>query len=275
MLSFNIDKQTCNKCGLCVADCPAMIIDMENSYPSIAVDKESTCFKCQHCLAICPTGALSILGKKAEDSRPIKGNLPDPDKLEILIKGRRSVRRYHDENLDPELMQRLLDVAWHAPSGHNSRQVLFTVIDNKDEMSRIREETMAGLIKVVRENRLPAGMEFIAEFVKLWEGHGVDVVFRGAPHMIIASAPKDGVSPMADCLIALSYFELFAQSLGVGTVWGGIAKWAFNDLVPELRTKLGIPQNNLIGYAMAFGKPAVHYQRTVENGRANVARVTV
>ena len=44
------------------------------------------------------------------------GSYPEPDKLETLIKGRRSFRQYRDANLDPALLQRLLDVAWHAPT---------------------------------------------------------------------------------------------------------------------------------------------------------------
>jgi len=275
MLKFTVDEQKCTKCGYCVNDCPAGIIDMNTAYPALATEQEAACFKCQHCLAVCPTGAISILGKNPENSQQLKGNLPDPDRLETLIKGRRSVRRYRDENLAPELIQRLLDVAWHAPTGHNARRVMFTVIDDKEVMARFREEAMQGLMRVVRENRLPAGMGFVAELVSLWEEHRVDTVFRGAPHLIVASAPKAGATPEADCLIALSYFELFAQSLGVGTVWDGIAKLTFNDLVPELSKTLGIPDNHLIGYAMAFGKPAVKYHRTVEQDKASIVNVNI
>ncbi|NVN92388.1 MAG: nitroreductase family protein [Desulfuromonadales bacterium] len=273
MLKFSIDKQKCTKCGFCANDCLAGIINMNTAYPAIAAKQEVSCFKCQHCLAICPTGAISILGKNPENSQPLKENLPDPDRIETLIKGRRSVRQYRDENLAPELIQRLLDVAWHAPTGRNARRVMFSVINDKEAMARFREEAMQGLMRVVRENRLPAGMKFVAELVSLWEEHRVDTVFRGAPHLIVASAPKVGATPEADCLIALSYFELFAQSLGVGTVWGGIAKLTFNDLVPELRKTLGIPDKHLIGYAMAFGKPAVIYHRTVEQEKASIVYV--
>ena len=94
MLDFIINTDTCTRCGQCVADCPARIIAMEEDVPSIALDKEASCYKCQHCLAVCPTGALSILGLKPTGSRPLAGSYPDPDRLEALIKGRRSVRRY-------------------------------------------------------------------------------------------------------------------------------------------------------------------------------------
>lgn len=273
MLQFEIDLGKCTGCGLCAQDCPANIIGLQAGYPAIAEEQEGVCFRCQHCLAVCPFGAVSILGKKPEDSRPLKDNLPSPDQMETLIKGRRSVRRYCDENLEPELIQRLLDVAWQAPTGHNARQVRFTLIDDKEVMAKFREETMQGLAMVVRENKLPVGLEFFVDLVRLWEEQRVDTVFRGAPHLIVTSAPRGWASPLQDCLIALSYFELYAQSLGVGTVWDGIAKLAIDDLVPELRQTLRIPDDHLVGYAMAFGKPMVNYHRTVESGTANILRI--
>lgn len=268
MLDFRVNREFCTKCGLCIADCPAMIIAMDSGYPAIAPEKEATCYRCQHCLAVCPTGAVSILGLKPTGSRPLTGNLPDPYKLETLMKGRRSIRRYQDENLEPALLQKLLEVAWHAPTGVNSRQVRFTVVDDKDRMAALRNEVMSGLNRLVRENALPDGMSYYAGFIRMWEENRVDIIFRGAPHLLIASAPQNVPSPLPDCLIALTYFELFAQANGVGTVWGGLVKWAINDLLPETRKVLGIPDDHLIGYTMLFGRPAVHYARTVQHGPA-------
>ncbi|MBL0225070.1 MAG: nitroreductase family protein [Geobacteraceae bacterium] len=275
MLEFIINSDSCTRCGECVADCPARIITMDEGVPTIAADKEASCYRCQHCLMICPTGAVSILGLKPSGSRPLAGGYPDPDKLEILIKGRRSVRRYKQENLEPDLLQRLLDVAWHAPTGMNSRDVLFTLVDDRGKLSRLRDEVMAGLGRLVREERLPEGKEFFADFVRVWEEKGIDILFRGAPHLLIASAPRQGACPVPDCLIALSYFELFAQSLGVGTVWNGLCKWAICDLLPETRQRLGIPEEHVIGYVMSFGRPALRFQRTVQHGPAAVNRVAI
>jgi len=272
-LDFTVNTAVCTRCGECVADCPARIIAMEEGVPTIAPDKVAACYRCQHCLAICPTGAVSILGLKPTGSRPLAGAYPDPDKLETLIKGRRSVRRYKPENLEPELLQRLLDVAWNAPTGMNARDVLFTVVDDREKLARLRDKVMAGLGRLVREERLPEGLEFFADFVRLWEEKQVDILFRGAPHLLVASAPSQGASPVPDCLIALTYFELFAQSLGVGTVWNGLTKWAINNVLPETRQRLGIPDDHAIGYVMSFGKPDLHYYRTAQRGPAKIHRV--
>ncbi|NTW82786.1 MAG: 4Fe-4S dicluster domain-containing protein [Chlorobiaceae bacterium] len=273
MLDFEISITACTRCGECVADCPARIINMKgDGYPFIPVEKEINCYKCQHCFTVCPTGALSIHGLNPSGSRSLETGYPEPDKLELLMKGRRSVRRYIDENLDPALLQKLLEVAWHAPTGVNSRQVLFTVLDSREKVARFREEVMSGLARVVRENALPKGREFYANFLKLWEEKQVDILFRKAPHLLVASAPETVATPAQDCLIALSYFELFAQANGVGTLWNGLAKWAIDGLLPETRKSLGIPASHQIGYVMVFGKPDVHYVRTVQHAPALINR---
>jgi len=141
-------------------------------------------------------------------------------------------------------------------------------------MADLRRETMDGLARLMREGKLPLGRDYFNDCVRAWEEEGVDTIYRGAPHLIIASAPRDCPTPEADGLIALAYFELFAQSLGVGTVWNGLARWTFTELLPELRGKLGIPENHLICSVMAFGMPAVQYYRTVQRGPAQVARVS-
>ncbi len=272
MLQFKIAKEKCTQCGLCARDCPVLVINMDEGYPGMTAEKAADCIKCQHCLAICPTAALSILDRQPEDSQLLKGNFPDPDQLETLIKGRRSVRQYRDENLEPELLQRLLDVAWHAPTGVNMRGVQFHVIDDKQALATFRGATYDGLARLIEAGQLSANRAIFADFVKLWQEKGVDILFRGAPHLLVATASRSCPTPREDCLIALSYFELFAQSLDVGTVWNGLAKWAIDELVPELKLRLGIPEDHLVGYVMAFGRPAVQYRCTIECGPAKVVR---
>lgn len=273
MLSFEINQQKCTGCCECMQDCPVRIIYMDQGYPAIKTGKESSCLKCQHCLAVCPTGALSILGMRPEDSIILAGNLPEPERLETLIKGRRSVRRYLNEDLEPGLLDKLIEVANYAPTGVNSREVLFSVIDDWKTMAGVREDTLEALAELAREGKLPPENALFADFVRLWEEKGIDVIFRGAPHMIAVSAPKESPTPEADCLIALSSFDLYAQSLGVGTVWNGYAKWIYSLILPQFGVKLGIPENHILGYVMVFGKPAVTYQRTVQHPSARVARV--
>ncbi|MBN1928773.1 MAG: nitroreductase family protein [Chlorobiaceae bacterium] len=274
MIDFKVDSARCTRCGQCVADCPSRIIVMATGeYPSIAPGRESVCLRCEHCLAICPTGAISILGFSPDDSTPLDGNLPAPGQLETLIAGRRSVRRYRPENLPPELIGKLVSVASFAPTGVNARKVRFTVLDDREKTARFRDEVMDGLVRLLAEGAIPESKAYYARFVKVWEKHKVDLVFRDAPHLLVVTAPESLSSPREDCLIALTTFELYAQACGIGTLWNGIVSWAIDRMLPGMRQRLGIPDDHAFGYAMLFGRPAVRYARTVQHHPPEIYRV--
>ncbi|HBF34982.1 TPA: nitroreductase, partial [Candidatus Sumerlaeota bacterium] len=193
----------------------------------------------------------------------------DADSMELLIKSRRSVRRYQPVDLEPEVIERLFEVASNAPTARNLRPLLFTVVDKREKLAEIRGEVMIALGKMARTTGFPEGREYFANFVELWEEKQVDVLFRNAPHMVVVSTPSGAITPYIDSAIALSYFEMFAQTLGVGTLWCGLVRWAI-DMIPEIKKFLGIPTDHLVAYVMLFGKPAEHYARTVQRGPANV-----
>jgi nitroreductase len=190
---------------------------------------------------------VSILGLTPEESQPEK-NLPSPAQMTDLIKWRRSVRRYRDENLPAALIDELVDTTCHAPTGVNAQGVVFTVIRDKAFMDKLRRETL---------DRLGA----LAE--------GRDAIFRGAPHMLLTSTPPGVPCAVQDAHIALTTFELLASSHGLGTLWDGMFMMAL-AVCPELRDTLRIPADHSIGYAMLFGRPDVQYHRPVKRGPAKV-----
>lgn len=272
-MDFTVDKKACISCGQCAADCSTRVLVMQDGFPSICAGRESLCLKCQHCLAICPKGAVSILGRNPAQSIPLAGNRLDSRQLEILIKGRRSVRRYKNENLPPELIQRLLETTSHAPSGSNARQVRYTLVDDKEKMAELRNEAMAGFRRLAKEGAFPPNLEYYGWYAEVWDKEGRDLLFRGAPHLLMTSAPHSCQLPMQDSIIALAYFELFAQSLGIGALWDGVATVAIDQFLPELRKKLEIPDDHRIGETMVFGRPMARYARTAQHAPSTVHRL--
>ena len=274
MLDFIINEETCISCGQCASDCPAMIISMETNLPMIAEDLEQFCIRCMHCVAVCSEGSVSILGYGPEEGTSLeKASIAVPDALELLIKGRRSVRNYQDENVDPVIIEKLVSVASHAPSAHNDRDLLYTLVEDKGIIYDLREEAFAGLEKLIEEKKLPEGMEMFVDIIAAWKSSGKDILFRGAPHLLIVSADKDCAAPLQDPIIALSTFDLYAQASGIGTLWNGLATLVISELVPSLKTRLGIPEDHEIGYAMGFGLPALNYKRTIERKAPLINRV--
>ena len=202
MIQFSINEELCTQCGECAADCPAGIIAMDG-YPKLT--DEARCYRCQHCLAVCPTGAVSVLGKDPRASTKLSGNMVDSGQLEILIKGLRAARRYTGKDLSQSLIDELLTIACYAPTGINSQSVLFTVVREAKVMARLRVEVMSGLAKLKEVGKLPEGFfgQYMGMALKSWQEEGKDIIFRGAPHLLLTSAPKNSPCPVQDTHIAL------------------------------------------------------------------------
>lgn len=276
MLKFIVDDKRCIRCGNCAKDCIAEIIEQEGkALPSIKPEQEKNCLQCQHCLAVCPAAAISILGRNPADSVELKaGILPTLSQMTILIRGRRSIRHYRDENVDPVLLKNLLATVANAPTGVNRRDLTFTVIDDKAAMGRFREKALKELRQAIKDGKVPERAGYLMEAVPAWFERKKDIVFRGAPHLLIVSAPPDAPCPQEDVVLAMAYFELIAQSAGLGTVWCGLVKWLL-ELLPEQKQVLGLPADHKY-YCMLFGVPAIRFARTVQRDDAAVVkRVTI
>jgi len=274
MLQFQVDDARCTRCRLCVRDCPSRIIQQKRAeLPFIEPEGEGSCIHCQHCLAICPSGAISILGYRPEDSRPLSAEgLPTLEQMTLLLRGRRSVRQYQDANVDPALLQQLLATLAHAPTGVNHRALTFTVIDDKAVMARFQHQVMDSLTQAAAEGRIPDRFSYLRAATEWKYEYGVKLLFRNAPHALIVSAPPDSPCPVQDIALTLSFFDLLAQSARLGTVWWGMFSMVL-ALLPELKAELDLPADHYF-YAMLFGVPAVHYARTVQrDDTAQIKRV--
>ncbi len=263
-LAFTVDETLCTSCGLCAQDCPFGMIQL---HPT-RVEHPESCLRCQHCLAICPTGALSMEGRKPGDSLTLEpGSTPRLDQMIRLVRGRRSVRQYQDKDVDPALLQELLKATAHAPTGVNAQQLTFTIVDRRSALSRIRQEVLARLLRCAEEDRIPERMGLLKRAPAAFFDQGIDLIFRGAPHMLLVSTPTTAPCGQEDVTIALTTFELLAISAGLGTVWCGMLKSAL-EIAPELKPLLDLPAEGVRYYPLLFGYPAVEYARTVQRDSA-------
>ena len=271
-LQLTINQDLCSQCGACADDCPFHIITLADGYPSLLAKRIHHCIQCQHCLAVCPTGALSILGIDPGHSLPLPESFPDPRQVAALIRGRRSVRRFQPEPIDPELITAMLQTVANAPTGKNNRLCLFTVIEDRPTMESFRHAVMEGLRQAVADKRLSKELSYFRHVVSAWD-QGRDIIFRDAPHLLTVSVPPTVTTPDADMLIAMSYFELLAASQGIGTLWNAMIRWAFSVIPDDMYAKLRIPAGHAKGYFLLFGKPDVTYYRTVQRDTVAINRV--
>ena len=265
---LRVDRDKCVKCGLCTHICwtHAMVKDDQGSPVMNQVDLSDTwhsCWACQRCMAICPTGALSICGKNPAQS-VVLANRPTPKEVEALMLTRRTCRDYKDEDVNWTMIQQMLRVVGNAPSSGCHQQVEFTVFHDKSSFARFKAYFWQRVCANAERGIYPEGFsEKDFALVKKGMDKGKDVVFRGAPHLLLVHAPMTRGDWTVDTAIALSYAELLFNAYGLGTVVASFVGAALKRL-PDVMTQLGIPEGNFLQCPLLFGIPALTFPRGVQ-----------
>jgi len=257
-----VDPDKCNFCGLCAIECPAgiFVIKGTEKLPVTAGGGEDFCIKCGHCVAVCPPGAISLGTMKPEDCAAVRKNLlPTPEQVEHFLKSRRSVRAYKEKPVPREILAKIIDIARYAPSGHNAQPVEWLVIEDSKEVRRLGGLVVDGMRSAIEEN--PGLADFFPiDILVAAQQRGEDLIMRNAPHAILAHAPGDAVTAQQDGLIALTYLELAAYSLGLGACWAGFLHFAATSYRP-MREALRLPQGHHCLGAMMIGYPKHKFSR--------------
>jgi nitroreductase/NAD-dependent dihydropyrimidine dehydrogenase PreA subunit len=275
---FKLDKSKCIKCGKCINVCSGQVLEIgEDGYPRMK-DFERFgwrgCWKCEHCLAVCPNGAISIFDKKPEDSLLP----PDNDmgeQMGRLVVNRRSQRRYLDKNVDPKIIDKILDAMQSVPTGGNSCNVEYTIIDDKERVKEIWNVAYPKMEQLAKKHIYTHSFsDFYYRIMKKSENNirKNDLLFCGAPHLFIAHEKcvgKWAEDSKINCNIASTYFELLANAYGLGTVIMSYPAEVLEELVPEAREMLGIPKDHYMKLIIGFGYPEIKYARGVQKNRKN------
>lgn len=262
--SITVDAVKCIHCGACIRNCIVRCLEFDaEKIPRYIDDGDKVCVACQHCMAICPKGALSFGGKNPADSDAV--GYGNSEELLRLMKSRRSVRFFRKQDVPTETIAKLVNMLAYPPKGGNADSLHFTIVGTTEKMQAIKKFTYDTIQAV--DDASP-----VIEFCRDNYSRGLDFIYRDAPAMIAVSVDKFKAvtgCENADPIIALSYLELYAQSLGLGTLWSDCTVSVLNEL-PAVKALLKIPDGCELNYTMLLGLPAIKYHRTVQREPANV-----
>jgi len=261
MSLFTVDQDKCRRDGLCVAECPAKIIEIVGEgFPSPIAGAEELCINCGHCVSICPHEAFSLKTMSPKDCLPRRKELLlSPEHCEHFLRSRRSIRNYKEKRVSRDLLQKLIEIACYAPTGHNSQPVNWLVIEDSTEVRRLGGLVADWMRSLLTDNAQFALSMHMDRVVDSWD-KGVDRILRSAPHLVVAHGLSTTPASQSSCFIALTYLELAAPSLGLGTCWAGYFT-AAATFYPPLQKALALPQGHQTYGAMMIGYSKYTYQR--------------
>lgn len=258
-------NEQCIKCGLCINECPVYVLKMGEKGPEEVANTH--CVACGHCVAICPKSAID----NAKAPLALQADAHDfpklnPQQAEHFLRSRRSIRTYQDKPVPRELLAKLVNIARLAPTAANSQGISYVIVENKQLIEKATEIT----IQMVENSPVRHVLE--AAIVGYRE-QGLDSVFRGAPNLIIAIADKNSPYARNNTISCLTYLELFAPSLGLGTCWAGIFEhFAASDDSP-LPKLFNISEEKIIAGAVMVGYPKYSYRRLVDRNSLDVTYI--
>jgi len=280
-----IDRQKCTGCGLCIEVCPDRTIEMEEGR---AVVTGKRCMECGHCFAVCPAGAIEVSAITPEslrfntfeiENRWLKWGDFEPAELVRLMASRRSCRNYLDKPVSRELLEDLVKIGTTAPSGTNSQKWTFTVLERREQVEKFGDRVGSFFRKLNKMAANPlyrllsrlTGKDELGNYYRryydsvqkaldLRDQEGRDLLFHGAPAVIIVGSSEGASCPAEDALLASQNILLGAHAMGLGSCLIGFAVSAIKH-DPAIKDILAIPSGEQVHAVIALGYPGENYQR--------------
>ncbi len=254
MSLIEVDDYRCTRCGICTDVCPSGIVTRkdEHTLPSVAKSFEKICIRCGHCEVFCPSQAL-VFNNRPEERivLPAEGHTISPDTLSLYLKKRRSIRHFTRTHVSEETILNLIETASYAASGGNRQPVSWLVIHDFAKVRRIAELTIEWM-KSLLDTDHPMSSYF-SRVVAGWN-LGRDTICLGAPHLIFTHIPDGNPAAFVDAAIAMTYIDITAPSMGIGTCWAGFIMMAASSS-ESLREELALPEGHKVACAMMLGFP--------------------
>lgn len=157
------------------------------------------------------------------------------------MKSRRSIKKYKNDMVPQDLIDKVVEAGTYAPSGLNKQSAIILEVANKEMRN-----------KIARLNARVAGVDENTD------------LFYNAPVVLVVLADRDVPTYIYDGSLVMENMLLAAHSLGLGACWIHRAKEVFEtDEGKEILESLGIEGdyegigNCILGYSdmEAISKP--------------------
>jgi len=156
------------------------------------------------------------------------------------IRRRYSCRSYQEKQIEPEILNEILEAARLAPSARNMQDWRFVVVTDKQTKQRLAEAA---------NNQM-----FIAQ------ADAIVVGCSATEHVMRCGQPTGPI----DVAIAMEHIALQAAEVGLATCWIG------SFYADKVRAILGIPEDIAIIQLMALGYPADKAKEPNREPMANI-----
>lgn len=251
-----LDQDKCTKCGICIKECPTYVLDFGKNGPEAVAPQ--MCIACGHCVAVCPNEAIDNV------KAPLAGQLKktvtkelSAEEAEFFMRSRRSIRSYKDTSVPREKLLRLVEIARFAPTASNAQGVSYVVVEDKAAIEKATEVAIQWLEKDRLFHRI------FNNIIKTYREKGIDSILRGAPCLILTTTEKDFLRGRENSIFSLTYLELYAPVLGLGSCWAGLFEiCALAENSPILKL-FNIPTDKKITGAVMVGYPQYRYSKLV------------
>ncbi len=274
---ITIDETRCNLCGLCVVRCPSVFTKVDGRI--VAQADEENCNGGGHCISLCEGGAIVHSELDMTNFPPAFEDANfETEQFVRFIRNRRSHRHFKRKPIPRPDLETLIDAVRYAPTGGNAQAVEIIVVENKDTMKRLSDDTVDFFINAGNKAReliaqlTTEGKEAPESLVrtrrygrrfKEARDAGLDPIFHAAPAVLIFHGPREKVSTKDDCVIASTTLSLLARTMGIESTYLGLLVIAAGE-TRSIRSELRLPPGNDILSVLIMGYPRLTYRYNVD-----------
>ena len=171
-----------------------------------------------------------------------------------LLQNRRAIRDFQPKEVELDIVKEILKESCLAPSASNEQPCQFIIINNKQTMKKLSDESKKNLLQDFAENKASLSSNYEA----ILKNESFNV-FYNAPCLIYVIGLKSVRSLDVDCALAVSYIMFCAAQRNLGTCWVNLGAYIRDQ---KIKAEIGIPDNCrivapvIIGYPKAIPAPS-------------------